>query len=71
MAKTIRYSRQFCVTDVFFSCYQVGAPLTEGVEVALDPSELELDPAAMQARLVLRFVSSSVEVQVSRLSDMF
>ena len=26
--------------------------MTEGVEVALDPSELELDPAAMQARLV-------------------
>ena len=35
-----------------FSRYQAGAPLTEGVEVALDPSELELDPAAMQARLV-------------------
>ena len=33
-----------------FSRYQAGAPMTEGVEVALDPSELELDPAAMQAR---------------------
>lgn len=38
------------------SRYQAGAPLTEGVEVALDPSELELDPAAMQARLVSSFV---------------
>ena len=35
---------------LFFSRYQAGAPMTEGVEVALDPSELELDPAAMQAR---------------------
>lgn len=35
-----------------FLLLQAGAPLTEGVEVALDPSELELDPAAMQARLV-------------------
>ena len=34
----------------------MGAPLTEGVEVALDPSELELDPAAMQARLVSSYV---------------
>lgn len=38
--------------SLFSSRYQAGAPLTEGVEVALDPSELELDPAAMQARLV-------------------
>jgi len=35
---------------LFVSRLQAGAPLTEGVEVALDPSELELDPAAMQAR---------------------
>lgn len=35
-------------------CYQAGAPLTDGVEVALDPSELELDPAAMQARLAVK-----------------
>ena len=35
---------------LFVCRLQAGAPLTEGVEVALDPSELELDPAAMQAR---------------------
>jgi hypothetical protein len=30
--------------------FQTPGGLSEGVEVALDPSELELDPAAMQAR---------------------
>ena len=38
---------------LFSSRYQAGAPMTKGVEVALDSSELELDPAAMQARYVL------------------
>lgn len=48
---------QVCFLTDFSHCrYQAGAPLTEGVEVALDPSELELDPAAMQARLVLVMV---------------
>ena len=41
--------------DFSHCCHQAGAPLTEGVEVALDPSELELDPAAMQARLVCSY----------------
>jgi hypothetical protein len=32
---------------------QAGGGAADGIEVALDPSELELDPAAMQARLVI------------------
>ena len=56
-----QYSR-LLLTDYFSpSRYQAGAPLTEGVEVALDPSELELDPAAMQARLVSTYVRTFLE----------
>ena len=38
--------------------------MTEGVEVALDPSELELDPAAMQARYVLSGTFCLVQILV-------
>ena len=42
-----RHSRSVLISFLFFSRLQAGAPTTEGVEVALDPSDLELDPIAM------------------------
>ena len=50
VARGQRHSRSVLISFLFFSRLQSGAPMTEGVEVALDPSELALDPAAMQAR---------------------
>lgn len=49
---------------------KAGAPLTEGVEVALDPSELELDPAAMQARYEEQLKERESQLQKEDLSDM-